>query len=204
MLGAEFRTMRDKKGTPKWSLPVVGLQSTGSTEGTLVEGAALEGRVRGDSFWGGYLPRVLAPECDRGLHLGVFGKPYLSAVLGGRKTLESRFSKRRIAPFGVVSPGDVILVKEVAGPIRGLVLAQYVWFFYLGLSPIRTIRERFEAGICADASFWERNREARFATVIQLAEPFAIRPLDCGKRDRRGWVALRPRERQLALWGPAE
>ena len=152
------------------------------------------------SFWSTHLPSVLTEDNEVGLHLAVFAEPFLSSVLSGRKTLESRFSRCRIAPFDDISLGDVILIKEVSGPIRGIALTQRVWFFNLSSSPIQTLRKRFATGICADDGFWNNNRDAMFATIIELVEPAAIAPLDCEKRDRRGWVTLRSRQSQLSLW----
>jgi hypothetical protein len=121
-------------------------------------------------------------------------------VLSGQKTVESRLSRCRIAPFDAISPGDVILIKAAGGPIRGVALAQRIWFFDLSSAPIRTLRERFGPGICADEEFWDSKNDAAFATIIEIAEPVSIQPLDCDKRDRRGWVTLRSRQSQLPLW----
>jgi hypothetical protein len=165
-----------------------------------VEIPALLDRVRDHSFWGAYLGAKFAAEDEIGLHLAVFTEPFLSLVLSGQKTLESRLSRCRIAPFDAISPGDVILVKAAGGPIRGVALAQRIWFFDLSSSPIRTLRERFGHGICADEEFWDRKHDAAFATIIEIAEPVSIEPLDCDKRDRRGWVTLRSRQSQLPLW----
>ena len=47
---------------------------------------ALVKRLRGAAFW----------------------EPYLDLILTGQKTVESRFSRRRIAPYGCVAAGDVL------------------------------------------------------------------------------------------------
>jgi hypothetical protein len=127
----------------------------------------------------------------------VFAEPFLSLVLEGRKTMESRFSRTRCAPFDRVRDGDVILIKRVAGPICGLTLAKRAWFYQLAHEPLDRIRDRFGGMICADESFWESRRNASYATVIELAETVAIDAFPCDKRDRRGWVALR--SQQLVL-----
>lgn len=165
-----------------------------------VEISALLDRVRDHSFWGGYLGAKFTAENEIGLHLAVFTEPFLSLVLSGQKTLESRLSRCRIAPFDAISPGDVILIKAAGGPIRGVALAQRIWFFDLSSAPIRTLRERFGRGICADEAFWDSKHDAAFATIIEIAEPASIPPLGCDKRDRRGWVTLRSRHSQLSLW----
>jgi hypothetical protein len=96
-----------------------------------------------------------------------------------------------------VFDGDIILLKEVSGPICGLALAKRTQYYDLGAEPLDRIRDRYGAAICADATFWEERRDAAYATLIELGEPTSIGPLSCDKRDRRGWVALR--SRQLAL-----
>ena len=166
----------------------------------LVEYSALLERVQRSSFWSTHLPAVLTPGNEVAIHLAVFVEPFLSDVLSGRKALESRFSRRRVAPFGDVGSGDIVLIKEVSGPIRGIALAQCTWCFDLSSSPLLSLRRRFAAGICASNGFWDDKKDAAFATIIELVESAEIPPLHCEKRDRRGWVVLRSRQSQLSLW----
>jgi hypothetical protein len=125
-----------------------------------------------------------------GLHLAVLAQPFLSFILNGRKTIESRFTRTRCAPFDQIRQGDIILLKQVGGPVCGLVLAKRTWFFDLHHQPIETIRKQYGVPICADDAFWELKRDAVYATLIELAEPVSIDAIPCNKRDRRGWVAL--------------
>ena len=55
------------------------------------------------------------------------------------------------------------------------------------------------AAICADDAFWEKKKDASYATLIDLVEPVAITDFPCNKRDRRGWVAVTPLQLALAL-----
>ena len=125
-----------------------------------------------------------------GLHLAIFAEPFLSLVLDGQKTLESRFSRNRCAPFDAVRDGDIILMKEPGGPVCGIAMAHRTLFFDLHHDSIIRIREEYGATICADDTFWEQRRDASYATLIELAEPVSIAEFPCNKRDRRGWVAL--------------
>jgi hypothetical protein len=134
-----------------------------------------------------------------GLHLAVLAEPFLSFVLNGRKTIESRFTRTRCAPFDRIRQGDIILLKQVSGPVCGLVLAKQTWFFDLHHQPIQTIREQYSGAICADDAFWGLKRGAAYATLIELAEPVSIDAIPCNKRDRRGWVALTPPQMSLAF-----
>lgn len=154
-------------------------------------------RVGDHGFWLDYLAGARGPNSPIGVHLAIFAEPFLTLVLNGVKTTESRFSRNRCAPFGEVFDGDIILLKEVGGPICGLALAKRTEYFDLYVEPLDRIRDRYGEAICADAEFWEGRRDAAFATLIELGEPTSIGPLSCDKRDRRGWVALR--SRQLSL-----
>jgi len=129
-----------------------------------------------------------------GIHLAIFSEPFLSLVLSGQKTIDSRFSRNRCAPYGEVGDGDIILIKEVAGPICGVALARRSWCYDLTTEPIERIKDRFGAGICADDEFWASRADALYATLIELDATASIAPVRCDKRDRRGWVALRSRQ----------
>jgi hypothetical protein len=152
-------------------------------------------RVDGHSFWMTYLSKALEPGSPLGIHLAIFSEPFLSMVLSGKKTIESRFSRNRCAPYGEVGDGDVILLKEVAGPICGIVLARQFWYFDLDSEPMSRIRDRFGAEMGVDETFWSTRADSLYATLIKLDSPASIFPLTCDKRDRRGWVSLRSRQR---------
>ena len=110
-------------------------------------------QVDGHHFWLAYLSDAVRPTSRIGIHLAIFAEPFLSMVFSGKKTIESRFSRNRCAPYGEISDGDIILLKEVAGPICGLALARRTWFYDLLTEPIGRIRDRFGAGIGADDEF---------------------------------------------------
>lgn len=151
-------------------------------------------QVDSHPFWLTYLLDATQPSSRIGIHLAIFSEPFLSKVLSGEKTIESRFSRNRCAPYGEIGDGDIILLKEVAGPICGLALARRSWCYDLATEPIDRIRLRFGAEIGADDRFWASRAEAAYATLIELHSPAAISPVACEKRDRRGWVALRSRQ----------
>ncbi|KKQ35404.1 MAG: hypothetical protein US51_C0006G0001, partial [Microgenomates group bacterium GW2011_GWA2_37_6] len=52
-------------------------------------------------------------------HLAIFKGDGAEKILTGKKTIESRFSKNKIAPYGVVSAGDLVYMKLSGGAIIG-------------------------------------------------------------------------------------
>lgn len=155
----------------------------------------LQHAVRGDPFWDDYLPRTTAPSGSPvGLHLAVFVEPYLQYLLDGRKTVESRFSVHRIAPYQSAEIGDVILLKRTGGPIVGLCRVISVWFYRLDPSTWASIRGTFTEALCAqDPNFWQQRASASFASLMRVSDVRTIEPIYYPKRDRRGWVILQPR-----------
>ena len=50
--------------------------------------------------------------------MAIFRQPYLDLILDGKKTIESRFSLDRRAPYNSVKNGDKIIMKEFWGLIK--------------------------------------------------------------------------------------
>jgi hypothetical protein len=161
----------------------------------------LRSAVQGDSFWESYLQRLKSPDSATfTLHLAILVEPYLQYILDGKKTVESRFSSRRFAPYNRVDKGDVVLLKQSSGPIVGVCQVAYVWFYQLDPESWQTIREDFAAALCAqDPDFWKEREAASFATLMRIQHVKSIEPINFAKRDRRGWVVLHEGTGQLQL-----
>jgi hypothetical protein len=140
---------------------------------------------------------------DNAVHLAVLVEPFLGYILEGSKRVESRFSTVRTPPFRAVREGDLLLLKEAAGPIVAATFATEVWCYASLTARTRDdLRTRFGLDLRDDVpGFWEQRERARYATLIRLGEVATLNtPIDCPKTDRRGWVVLRERPRQLGLF----
>lgn len=144
-----------------------------------------------------------AHRYDRAVHLAVMVEPFLSFVLDGSKSIESRFSSVKVPPFQSVESGDVVLLKQAAGPIVAATLALDVWSFNCLTPRVREdLRARFGRDLRDDVDdFWGQREAMSYATLIRLGPvAYLDDPLDCPKSDRRGWVVLRERSRQMGLF----
>ena len=153
----------------------------------------LKGASENSRFWSDYLKDLSASNSnDYSVHLAVLLEPYLRFILDGRKTVESRFSRNRIAPYKMVEPGDVILLKKSsARGISGLCIVRKVWFYQIVPDTWKDIRENFSDALCAiGPEFWEKRRSARYATLMRISDVQSLPFLEITKRDRRGWVTL--------------
>jgi hypothetical protein len=149
--------------------------------------------VAEDELWGSLLgePGSELPTC--GIHLAIFVEPFLAYMLDGTKTIESRFSVTRQAPYRRVRTGDVILLKRVGGPVVGLCRVGQAWFYNLDMESWAYIREHFARAICAqDPDFWKARESASYATLFQVKNVLPFEPVNWPKRSRQGWVVVSP------------
>lgn len=132
-----------------------------------------------------------------GVHLAVMLEPFLSYILNGQKTIESRFSKNAIAPYGRVAVGDLVLLK--AGPVVGSFRVALADFITLTDGELARLRREYSAAICADGDeFWDARADKRYATLTGVSDVRKLPPVTVSKRDMRGWVVLRAAEPEPA------
>ncbi|MHB0965781.1 MAG: ASCH domain-containing protein [Bellilinea sp.] len=158
--------------------------------------------VEDDLLWYEYLKSATYDNISPvGIHLAVFNEPYLTYVLNGQKTVESRFALKKIAPFKQISSGDILLLKKSSGPILGLCKVSEVWFYDLSPNLLEDIRADFAQALCAqDPAFWEQRNHAAYATLLLITCVKCITPIRYPKKDRRGWVVLKSRNYNLSLF----
>ena len=152
---------------------------------------ALGDAAKNDSFWSEYLNSLSKKEKPSfSIHLGVFVEPFLRYILDGKKTMETRFSIVRCAPYDRVESGDVVLLKKSGGAVVGICRIRSARFYRLEKDSWDEIKT-FARDICAeDPEFWEQRKKASFATLMRIHNVKTITPITIKKRDRRGWVIL--------------
>ncbi|MGH3718355.1 MAG: ASCH domain-containing protein [Pseudonocardiaceae bacterium] len=129
----------------------------------------------------------------RPVHLAVMVEPFLSYIMDGKKSIESRFSKHAIAPFYQIEPGDLVLLKPTGGPVVGCFDTDAVEFVALNEEERDRLQRRYSAAICADDDFWHARQDKRYATLVGVHNVHVLEPAPVAKSDRRGWVVLQPR-----------
>jgi adenylate kinase family enzyme len=144
-----------------------------------------------DTLWHDRLHRWVDEGRSFGVHVAIFSQPFLEYVLTGTKTVDSRFSKNRIAPYDHVASGDMILIKQTGGPVIGVCSAERVWCYELDKAILKDIRNQFGRLICASEEFWRSRRERSYGTLILLKDVRPVTPFLIDKKDRRGWVTVK-------------
>jgi hypothetical protein len=164
--------------------------STKSTSADAV--AAIRTRLSDSPFWSQRLAAIEKGTQQVRVHLAVFIEPYLEFVLDGTKTVESRFSINRCAPFERADEGDIVLLKRSGGGVIGICQITCKWFYNLDDSAWNVIKHEFAGPLAIrDRSFWKQKERASYASLFKIGHVQRVDALPVKKKDRRGWVILR-------------
>lgn len=126
-------------------------------------------------------------------HLAIFKNGVGEDILNGKKTIETRFSRVKIAPFGQITSGDLVYIKPTGVDIIGQFRVKKVIFFDgLDGGEIGEIRKRYGGEIAAEEAYWQRKSDSKYGSLIFIGQttPFITAPLKIPKKDLRGWVVL--------------
>lgn len=124
-------------------------------------------------------------------HLVILKRPYLDAILSGRKRIESRFTKTRRPAFGRVFAGDKLFLKVSSGPVCATAVADKVKN-YENLTPekILEIKQQYNSDIGGADEHWQSKMDSRFGFLVWLRDVQPIEPVRIQKKDWRAWVIL--------------
>ncbi len=127
-------------------------------------------------------------------HLAIFKGKGAEDILSGKKTIENRFSKAKIAPFGVISAGDLVYIKPSGKDVIGQFRVKKVIFFDgLTQEDLENIKKTSWCTTAHDDIFLESKKGYRYCTLIFIGDSsrFITSPVKIPKKDQRGWVVLK-------------
>lgn len=128
-------------------------------------------------------------------HLVILKKPYLDAILSGRKRVESRFTKTKRHAFGRVLPGDKLFLKVSSGPVCATATVAAVKNFEnLTSKQILELKQRYNRYIMGSEEYWRSKTDCRFGFLAWLDDVKTIEPVRIRKKDWRAWVILTEKE----------
>lgn len=127
---------------------------------------------------------------NRTIHLGIFTEPCLTYMLNGEKTIESRFSKNKIAPYEKITKDDIVIVKKSGGNIVAYFTIKEVILFDLQTYPIENIKAKYNKELCVEDTFWENKKDSHYATLIMIDKLEKIKPFPITKKGMQTWIVL--------------
>ena len=136
----------------------------------LIAAIGQSAKAQGNTFW----TRKLTMGTPVQVHLAVMVEPYLSRVLDGSKAMESRFSRKKIAPWGRVSSGDVVVLKKSGGSFVAVFEATDATYVELSPDSMAQIRQAYGQALCVGDAFWQAKAECSFATLISIGHLFVF------------------------------
>ncbi len=136
-------------------------------------------------------------------HLAILKKPYLDAILEGRKPVESRFTITKRSPFGQIFRGDKVFLKQSSGPVCATASVSAVKSFP-NLTPAKVldIKAQYNHLILGSDEHWKHFAQCNFGLLIWLTDVKSIEPVIIDKKDWRAWVVLNNREHYGLLRNP--
>lgn len=127
---------------------------------------------------------------NKNIHLGVFTEPYLTYMLEGKKTIESRFSKNKILPYNQINKNDIVIVKKSSGNVVAYFTIKEVIFYNLSITPISEIKAKYNEQLCVDENFWISKKSSNYATLIIIDNLVKLKPFHINKKGMQTWIKL--------------
>jgi ASC-1-like (ASCH) protein len=122
-------------------------------------------------------------------------KPYIDAILDGRKTVESRFYRTKHKWLSQISAGDKLFLKASSGPVMATATVTDVKLFD-NLTPrqIAELKKQYNQHIIGDEQYWQEKNNSKFGILVWLKDVRPIPHRFIKKFDWRAWVVLTPKE----------
>lgn len=127
---------------------------------------------------------------NHNLHLGIFTEPYLTYMLDGKKTIESRFSKNKILPYNQICKDDIILVKKSSGDVLAHFTIKDILFFDLSKTKIDEIKSNYSKQLCVGEEFWKNKQNSNYAILMVIDKIVELNPFHINKRGMQTWIKL--------------
>lgn len=144
----------------------------------------LESDLQNNVYW---KKKIFDTNCK--IHLALMVEPYLSLILSGKKTIESRFSKKKIIPFNNISKGDIVILKKTGGGLAAVFEAGDIHFIQIeSATDLKEIKENYGNALCLEDEFWERKKDAKYVSLINITHMQAISSIVVKKANRQSWL----------------
>ncbi len=125
-------------------------------------------------------------------HIAILRQPFYDMVLNGTKTIESRWSIHKIAPYNKVKIGDLIYIKLTGKPVTAKAKVKDVKFYCLTPEIVEDIRLKYGKFIGTDKfKNWGDILHKKYCTLIWLDKVEKIKPMQVKRSNGAGWIILK-------------
>ena len=125
-------------------------------------------------------------------HIAVVRQPFYNMILNCEKTIESRWSLNKCAPYKRVAKNDIIYFKLPGKLISAVAEVEDAKFYELNSSLAEKIKTLYgkEIGIHKFEN-WETYKNKKYLTLIWLKNIRVIKPFKIEKKNKAGWVIIK-------------
>ena len=124
-------------------------------------------------------------------HIAILRQPFYDMILSGEKTIESRFSMNKCAPYKRVSIGDVVWFKETGKPVTVRAIVKDVKYFETTPEIIEEIRKTYGKEIGTDRfEDWQETCKKNFCTLVWIKDVKRVPPINVPRSNGAGWIIL--------------
>lgn len=124
-------------------------------------------------------------------HIAILKQPFFNMVLSGEKTIESRWSMNKTAPFNKIKKGDTVWLKETGKNVTAKAVAEKVEFYNLTPEKVEDIRIKYGKQIGTDKfEDWIGTLQKKYCTLIWLKDVTLIKPIQVRRSNGAGWIVV--------------
>lgn len=125
-------------------------------------------------------------------HIAIFRQPFFDMVLSGKKTIESRWSMKKVAPYNKVKVGDELLLKQTNHDVTATAKVKDVKYFELTPQIADEIKSKWnkEIGIYKFEN-WELYRNKKYCTLIWFEDVKQTQPIKVKRSNGSGWIVVK-------------
>jgi ASC-1-like (ASCH) protein len=142
-------------------------------------------------------------------HVAIMRKSWglVPKILAGEKTIESRWYKNKVAPWGKINPGEVVYFKNTGEKVSVRVRVRNILNFEkLTHEKAREILEKYgrQIGITDVQKYFEMIKDKKYCLLIFLDKPEMVEPFDIDKTGfgaMAAWMCVEDIE-QIKTLGP--
>jgi len=121
-------------------------------------------------------------------HIASLESKYFNKIISNKKTIESRWSVRRRAPYRKVSIGDIVYLKESGKKVTHKAKVKKV-IFEENLTQKKTkwLLRKFGKKIGVDISYFKKVKDKKYCSLIFLKDVNEIKPFSIKRSYGKAW-----------------
>lgn len=125
-------------------------------------------------------------------HLVICVNPFFDMIVSGKKTIESRWANKKIAPFGKLEVGDELIIKKSGEQIYFKSHVEAFEYYLLSPDIAEKIKKKYGKQIGIDKfADWEAAKNKKYLTLVWLGKVERLEGFKSPRSNGSGWIVLK-------------